>query len=267
MPVAPVGPCSPWEAIFPADVSSFPATGASGVESAVAVATEVLWSLSGRQFGTCDVVVRPCRTQDAIYGPLPQIGHGYTPYLDRSGAFWHNICGHPRNGCGCGPMEQIDLAPMIPAIAVSGVTIDGAPVDPAAYEIQARRYLVRLDGGRWPSCQDLTADLTEEGSFGLTLRFGNEVPLAGRRAVGELAHELLKASNPGTGECRLPSRISSVTRQGVTMTMLDPMAFLDGGKTGLYLVDLWLGSVNPNRLASRPSAWSPDRPPPHRVVS
>jgi hypothetical protein len=38
------------------------------------------------------------------------------------------------------------------------------------------------------------------------------------------------------------------------------MEFLSEGRTGLYFSDLFLNAANPNRLTSRPTVWSPDRP-------
>ena len=40
--------------------------------------------------------------------------------------------------------------------------------------------------------------------------------------------------------CALPERITNVTRQGVSWTILDPQEFLDKGYTGMSRVDQWL---------------------------
>ena len=42
------------------------------------------------------------------------------------------------------------------------------------------------------------------------------------------------------------------------MALLDPMQFLDQGKTGLYLVDEAIRAVNPHGLRRRPSVINPD---------
>lgn len=56
-----------------------------------------------------------------------------------------------------------------------------------------------------------------------------------------LAGEHLKAA---TGQaCSLPERITSITRQGVSWTMLDPMQFLDTGLTGVGRLDSWLATA------------------------
>ena len=43
--------------------------------------------------------------------------------------------------------------------------------------------------------------------------------------------------------CALPERISNVTRQGVSWTILDPQDFLDKGYTGMSRVDNWLAPL------------------------
>ena len=61
------GPCADWPVRFPCEIvcSSPEASG-----SAVRFATDVVWALSGRQFGTCEVTLRPCRN-DCMDAPWP----------------------------------------------------------------------------------------------------------------------------------------------------------------------------------------------------
>ena len=56
-----------------------------------------------------------------------------------------------------------------------------------------------------------------------------------------LAEQYMLAS---TGQaCALPERVTSITRQGVSWTMLDPMDFLSAGLTGVGRIDTWLTTV------------------------
>lgn len=56
-----------------------------------------------------------------------------------------------------------------------------------------------------------------------------------------LAQQYLLAS---TGQaCSLPERVTSITRQGVSWTMLDPMDFLGVGLTGVGRIDTWLSAA------------------------
>ena len=62
------------------------------------------------------------------------------------------------------------------------------------------------------------------------------------------------------GDCSLPERVTSVSRQGMSWTLLDPQDFLESGRTGIYEIDLMLASLNPARALARPRVFSPDLP-------
>lgn len=71
----------------------------------------------------------------------------------------------------------------------------------------------------------------------------NNLPPGADRAVFNLATQYLKAllGDPG---CKLPDRITTITRQGASWTVLDPQEFLTQGRTGLAQVDHWLSAAN-----------------------
>jgi hypothetical protein len=63
-------------------------------------------------------------------------------------------------------------------------------------------------------------------------------------------------------DCVLPQRLRSISREGVSLDFADPLLFLDqGGRVGIYEVDLWLQSVNPGKLMRRSTVRSLSRPP------
>lgn len=247
----PVGPCQAW---IDTDALSCETGDLSPeeVEQYIAAATEVLWALSGRRYGLCTETVRPCRRDlvSAVSG-WHEWGTGWEPI--RYGGEWFNVCGHS-TGCSCAALSEVIL-PSSPAI-VTVVEIDGEPLDESAYRVDEGRLLVRTDGGLWPACQDMAAPLGEPGTWGITFTWGIEVPQAGLLAVAELACELLKArlNKP----CALPQRVTTITRQGVTMTLLDPQEFLRDGRVGLYFCDLWLETVNPRSQPMRSAVYNPD---------
>jgi hypothetical protein len=78
------------------------------------------------------------------------------------------------------------------------------------------------------------------------------VPAAGQAAHGVLACEMARAmcGHP----CGLPRRISSLTREGITVAVLDGFAELDQLRTGIWLVDSFIASTR-DRVAA---VWSPD---------
>ncbi len=70
---------------------------------------------------------------------------------------------------------------------------------------------------------------------------GNNLPPGADRAAFRLAEEYVKAS---LGQaCALPERVTSITRQGASWTILDPQDFLNDGLTGIGPIDQWLATV------------------------
>ena len=222
------------------------------ISNAVMAASETLWALSGRRFGGCVVEVWPCLPSAAQQGWTEFRGSGWSPV--RSGGQWINVCG---SGGGCGPVEAVRLPPL-EAVDVTAVTVDGVVLTLEAWEVQrvnGHARLVRLDGGLWPIENDFG---TGPGSWSITVSYGGPIPASGVQAAGVLACEFLKAAVGAP--CDLPSRVSTISRLGESLTFLDPMEFLTDGRTGIYLVDLFLAAVNPAQLATGPAMWSPDTP-------
>jgi hypothetical protein len=141
--------------------------------------------------------------------------------------------------------------------SVIEVLVDGQVVPADAYTVDGN-LLVRTDGGVWPLTQDLSAPASAPDTFQVTYVQGLPLPAGGRRSLTALMVELHKASC-GDASCRLPARVTSIVREGVTYSMLDdPTALLAAGKTGISEVDMWLASVNPHNTRTRMAVWSPD---------
>lgn len=67
---------------------------------------------------------------------------------------------------------------------------------------------------------------------------GDNLPPGAKHAVLNLATEYGAAL---CGEkCNLPERITSIVRQGVSWTILDPQTFMDKGLVGLSRIDSWI---------------------------
>lgn len=231
---------------------------------ATSVATELVWRLSARRFGICDITVRPCKRScnQGVSAWPPPWGTSFVPVL--SGGQWTNTtCGGCKSGCSCDELQEVVLPG--PVDYVTEVRVDGAVLPATAYQVHDHRLLVRTDGGEWPSCQDLTAAPDEPGAFAVTYGQGIPVPPGGQYAAGIYACELLASCTGGT--CRLPKRVQTVTRQGVTMAFLDPLDFLDKGLTGIPEVDQWISAVNPDKLRSPSRVYSPDSVPVRTVTS
>lgn len=215
-------------------------------------ATEILWALSGRRFGTAEVTVRPCRQQ----GSWPTVG----PALQDGR--WVNIscrsCLGEGRRCSCPEVSELMLPG--PVQSVTEVKLGAAVVAPASYRVDDLLWLVRQDGGRWPATQNMGEPLGADDTWSVKYERGLAVPSGGQRSMGELMSELWKACcNDGT--CCLPKRVRTIAKQGITLGILDPMDFLEKGKTGLYFTDLWLQSVNPQARPQAARISSPDYDP------
>lgn len=234
----------------------------SKIDNAIDAASELMYASTGRQFGLCTVKIRPCKTQ---CGPcdLPffdNFGWGMNSfpwYPSFNNGVWTNInpCACEGNSCGCSPLSEVGLP--YPSNCVNQVKVDGVILDPSEYRVDDFRTLVRLNGAEWPSCQDMALDDTKVGTFSITVTYGRLVPNLVQLATAELACQLLKACVGAS--CQLPQRISSMTRQGITVGFLDTMQFLDKGRTGIYLVDLAINTFNPRRLQKNASVYSVDQ--------
>lgn len=242
---------------------------AATLESALRVATDVVWALSGRQFsGLTTATLRPCqdprhryRTTDPGLSTVAQLGSTLPLSAYGYAARWVTGCHHRAvERCGCAQLHAIDLG-VRPLVSVERVQLGTEVLDPTAYRIDDWRELVRLDGEPWPDCQDLTADDGDAGSFVVDVTYGKAPPEAGVRAVAALGCQLALSCNPDTAsECSLPKRVTSITRQGLTMAVMDPFDFLDAGKTGVYEVDLFVKAYNPHGITRAASVRSPDLP-------
>jgi hypothetical protein len=228
-------------------------------------AVEYLWRWSGRRFGLCSVVIRPCSEEcwtgapNAWQGPWRGApATGFYPYI-RNGNWYNLVCGRCNNQrCGCDEISTIVLPG--PVYDVTEVLIDGELLDRASYRLDSTG-LVRIDGGVWPRCQDMskpaepdespgespaTEDFTD--TFQVTYQRGIPVPQGGQLAAGTLACELAKqACNDKT--CRLPKRATMVVREGVTVQMPSDAAFFATGATGIFEIDSWLASVQHDNRA------------------
>jgi hypothetical protein len=239
----------------PLDPASAAVTG-----TAVQVATEVLWGLSGRRYGPCEMTIRPCRRGcfDSLW-PFPgnwwMWGQWPRPLFYQG--IWYNItCGQcMSNTCSCNVIDEAYLP--TPVNALISVKVDGVVLDPTAYQLRDYRILMRTDGGRWPICNDLAKADTQVGTWAVTLDVGEPVPMAGQLAVGELACQLVKLMM-NDRSCALPKPVQQLVRQGVTMNFLDPNEVFANGRIGLYLSDLFLSVENPQSLPERARTYDVD---------
>jgi len=161
-------------------------------------------------------------------------------------------------GCGaCGNLWGRELLLAGPVTAISAVSIDGSLLPTAAYRLDNGHVLVRVDGGVWPHCQDMTKPPTATGTFQVIYNHGDPLPAGAVRSAESLAVELAKLWDPTIGVCKLPSRVTTITRQGLTMVAIDPLTVIKEGGTGLVDVDMWLASLKVARATRRARIYTP----------
>lgn len=224
-------------------------------------ASELAYVLSGRQFpGECLFTARPCGYSGfgldrfQLWGTsngLPSL-----PY--QIGGQWFNgWCGCHWEQCGCNGYPRLDLG-RGDIVTVTQVVVNGVALSSDDWRLDSAQYVVRLDGGTWPCCQDMTVN-SGAGYFAISYTAGLEPPEAGKRAAAAFATELIKAC-VGDDSCRLKPQVTQIARQGVSASFIDPALFLDRGQTGVYEFDLFVRAYNPNGLSRSARVWSPDGP-------
>lgn len=274
-----LGPCQTW--IEGEDLVALCGANAEDdaqLLDAIAVSVSMLaYNASGRQYGgLCERTVRPCGDPQngcwtynwgagiyAWWGWGAGYGWGwYGPPMGLGGSQAGPLC-------GCSPLSRVKLSGY-PVREIVEVKING-DVLPATYDDGSPQY--RLDGwtwltrmndpaaggtdARWPSCQVLALDDTEQGTFSVTYKYGVAPPPMGILACEQLACEFYAAFKGG--DCQLPNNVTKIVRQGLTQERITPLAAaLRTGATGIIAWDSFLADSNPNGLRRRPAVYSPD---------
>jgi hypothetical protein len=140
--------------------------------------------------------------------------------------------------CGCGIYRAIELTSDDPILSIVSVEINGVVVPNTSYRLDEHARVVRTDGERWPSCNNLglTADPVGHDEIRIEYTTGRPIPIELQMACAELVCELKKACN-GDPSCKLPAHVRSVTRRGVEMEVYDAVALLSQGLTGNPIID------------------------------
>lgn len=254
-------PCQPWTTPEEVRKCCTELDPSFDLEDSIAFATALLFRLSGRQFpGECERTVWPCRGDNCgcclanwfggqwwwQYNPYPA-----WPVPNSTGDGFVNI-GRCSDRC---KLERVKLPATVNQIVE--VWVDGELLPATAYKIEAYRWLVRVDGEKWPCHNNLAGEVGDADTWTITYTYGKPVPRDGQIAARIFACELAKA-RCGAENC-LPSRLKTISRQGVDMAFADPLEFIDKGEVGIYEVDMWLKSVNPSKLKRRARVHRPDR--------
>ena len=232
-------------------------------DRALRMATKVMWAATGRRYGICGVTIRPCGNDRRCgeCGSWDYFGGWMRPFI--LDGLWRNCgCGCP---CDCAPRCQIKLP--APVDTVTEVLIDGVILGADAWRVDNHQWLVRTDGECWPNCQDYNVDVPAEGTLQVQYGRGESVPFDILDAAAILACEFAKSCGALAGSCRLPGRLQTLTRQGVTASMVDIDSILKRGLTGIPEVDMIIMADNPFGHKQRPWFYSYDTAPRFRIVT
>ncbi|MCW6003864.1 Hint domain-containing protein [Micromonospora sp. CPCC 205371] len=142
---------------------------------------------------------------------------------------------------------------------VRRVELDEVAVPVYDLEVEEDHSFV-ADGFVVHNCQHLELPDTAVGTWSVTARFGEPVPILGQQAVGELACEMVHAM---LGEdCRLPKNVQQLVRQGVTISFPEDSDLVDR----LYFAGMFIKAFNPSGLVAKPQVYDVDGPMWRRVV-
>lgn len=202
-------------------------------DEAIQTASTVLYKLTGEKYpGISTSTDAITSTAYANAMTAPQLIGGKMYNLPRS---------------AMGGQRELNLRQK-PVLSVQSVYVNGVLLDPSQYSLRNNAYIVRTAPHQWM--------LSPTSEITVTYTHGARPPVAGRAAATRLANEII-LWYLGDNRCALPERITSVSRQGVSYTILQPMDFISQGNTGIYAVDSFIAAVNPDKQRKKPAIFHP----------
>lgn len=224
---------------------------------AVKTASYLLWAMSGRKYiGITTVTEKYIAPYDpTIYSGIssgdysPTVINGMVGHIrtDRFGGndFWAD---------GSSTRSTVRLRGR-KVIKIQNMRDTAGNFIPATeYYLADHSMVIATNGATW-----------SPSNIEISYSYGTSPPTAGKAAARLLAIEFVKLFE-GDDTCALPDRVTSVNRQGVSFTILDSQEFIDELKTGLYFVDMFLKTTNPDKARARSKVFSPDMPLARRVT-
>jgi hypothetical protein len=227
---------------------------------AVKTASYLLWAMSGRKYsGTTTVTERYVSIFDpylragaSILTYVPTLIDGDVRNLRLGGSGLYGDDDYLGDGTSSNTRIRLRGRKVVKIHTVRD--IDGNIIDPSQYYLVEHSTLLASPGATWtPS------------NVEVTYTYGTPPPTAGKNAARMLAIELVKLYE-GDDTCALPQRVTSISRQGISYTVLDNQDFIDDLRTGLYAVDLFLKTSNPDKARARARVFSPDVPKARRIT-
>jgi len=214
-------------------------------------ASGLLWAMSGRKYSGVTTVTERYVCQNRVFR-LGASVNTYQALLLNGSVFnipsdeFDNF--NDRVVDGLSPESRIRLRGR-PVTKVHSIRRrDGLVLDPSSYYLVDHSTIQAAVGVPWTPC-----------NLEITYSYGTYPPTMGRMAARTLAIEFAKLYS-GDDDCALPQRVTSISRQGVSYTLLDSQDFIEEMRTGIYMVDLFLKSVNPDKARTKARVFSVDVP-------
>ena len=223
-------------------------------------ASYLLWGMSGRKYSGVTTVTE---RYVSSYDPYLRSGGSsltYTPTLVdgnvvniASGGF-NRYADDDFQGDGTSANSRVRLRGRKVIKVHTLRDLDGNIIEPNKYYLSDHSTILGVPGSGWSPSQ-----------VEVTYTYGTPAPTAGRAAARVLATELVKLYEDDD-TCALPQRVTSISRQGVSYTLLDSQDFIDELRTGIYAIDLFLKTANPDKARARARVFSPDQPRARRIT-
>lgn len=207
-------------------------------QEACEAASFLLWALSGRKFsGTYTITERYLvaeRSPEVRYYLASGVAYGLpiNIFVAHGDDITHNRI-------------RLRGKPVRSITSIHAVS-SGDVIDPATYNLWDHaviRFVTAIPG-----------DVDVE------YQYGSVIPTMGKMAARHLAIQFALMWSGRLDECTLPERVTNVTRQQVSWTILDSQDFIQELRTGVYTVDLFLKSVNPDKARVKAKVFSVDIP-------
>lgn len=215
---------------------------------AAKAASNLMWALSGRKYSGITTVTERYVCAGRIYRYGPSINNNQAVLVDGDVYNFYSddmdfYEGMTADGITSSSRIRLRGRPVRKIHVVRDRS--GKVISPNKYYLVDHSTLQASLGVPWTPC-----------NIEITYSYGVEPPTLGKMAARTLAIEFAKL---WAGEdCDLPQRVTSISRQGVSYTLLDSQDFVEDLRTGLYAVDLFLKASNPDKARAKARVFSPD---------
>jgi len=220
-------------------------------DDACQVASNILWAMSGRKYNGSTTVTERYITSIDAFRYQGASAKNFFPYMIHGSVY--NLPAEDWNDSayqsdGTSSLSRLRLRGQpVQEVHMMRSLYNGNIISPDSYYIAEHSTLIAYNGTPWPP-----------GNVEVTYTYGARVPTAGRMAAKTFAIELIRLWSGD--DCALPDRVTSVSRQGVSYTILDNQDFLENMRIGIYEIDLFLKTANPSKALAPSKVFSPDKP-------